>query len=116
MYGRSHKDGLHPHYNPLMFGEDCPSSLPRRGGGGAGAGGGAGGEQGSVQDMVTLAPATVITAKMDTLRDDGLHYVEYLRSQCGVAVVHAELPGSHWSVYAHTEVYREQLNAGVCGV
>jgi acetyl esterase len=101
MYGRSYLDGLHPHYNPLMYAQDCPHSVPGRAEGAS---------------AVTLAPATVITARQDTLRDDGLHYVQYLRGQCGIQVTHAELPGSHWSVYSHTGLYIQQLNAGVCGM
>jgi hypothetical protein len=41
--------------------------------------------------------------------------MEYLGGHCAVDVEHVELPGSHWSVYTHTDVYIEKLNAGVCG-
>ena len=102
MYANSYEDGTDPHYNPLMYMEDCPPFFPRRG-------------ECGFENAVTLAPAMVVTAKKDTLRDDGLDLVEYLGGHCAVDVEHVELPGSHWSVYSHTDVYREKLNAGVCG-
>lgn len=101
MYGSSYEDGMHPHYNPLMFAEDCPPFLPKRG-------------ECDFANPVTLAPATVVTAKKDTLRDDGVDLVNYLKGHCGVQVEHHELLGSHWSIYAHTEVYIGHLNSGVC--
>ena len=101
MYGNSYADGYHPHYNPLMFGNDCPTSSPV-----------------GTQNVsaVTLAPATLITAKKDALRDDGIDYVDYLKNVCSINVKHVELPGSHWSVYSHTDVYKMELRNGVCVV
>ena len=44
-------------------------------------------------DLAGLPPAVVMTAERDTLRPDGLRYVERLR-EAGVEVVHDETPGA----------------------
>jgi acetyl esterase len=46
-----------------------------------------------------LPPALVVTAEHDPLRDDGLRYVDRLRVN-GVAVQHAEVPGSAHGFFA----------------
>ena len=44
-------------------------------------------------DLTGLPPAIVMTAERDTLRPDGLRYVERLR-EAGVEVIHDETPGA----------------------
>jgi len=90
MYSRSWRDGLHRHYNPLH--SNCKSV--------AGAG-------------VRLAPALVVTAAQDAVRDDGIDYVHFLRD-CGIEVVHEEVPGTHWSFYRPPRNYKSFLQQGIC--
>ena len=92
MYGRNYSDGLHPHYNPLMLKEAC---------------------RGSADTPMQWPKTLIVTAQKDALRDDGLDYATYL-DDCGVDVIRKELPGSHWSVYSHPEIYWSELEDGVC--
>jgi len=89
MYSRSWRDGLHGHYNPLH--SNC--KLP---------------------GQVKLAPALVVTAAQDAVRDDGVDYVHFLKESCGVQVVHEEVPGTHWSFYRPPRQYKTVLQQGIC--
>ena len=92
MYSNGFRDGINPHYNPLMYGAACSESR-----------------------AVNFAPALIVTAKKDALRDDGRDYVAYLNStECRVPVTHLEVPGTHWSIYQNTKVYLESLQQGIC--
>lgn len=92
MYARSWRDGLHRYYNPLLFScEPGPASSAR------------------------LAPALVVTAGQDAVRDDGVDYVTYLRNSCRVEVSHEEVPGTHWSFYRPPRHYLATLQRGLCG-
>ena len=51
-------------------------------------------------DLTGLPPAVVMTAERDTLRPDGLRYVERLR-EAGVEVVHDETPGADHYFLTH---------------
>lgn len=51
-------------------------------------------------DLAGLPPAVVMTAERDTLRPDGLRYVERLR-EAGVDVVHDETPGADHYFLSH---------------
>lgn len=91
MHARNYTDGYNPHYNPIMHGASCAPSA-----------------------TASVAPAMIVTAAKDSLRDDGLDYLSYLRDSCQAHTTHIELPGSHWSVYAQSDLYRSKLADGIC--
>ena len=52
-----------------------------------------------------LAPATVITAEFDPLRDEGIAYGEMLKRD-GVAVNHRHFPGTAHGFFAQPRVFK----------
>lgn len=120
--GRSgFQDGTHPHYDPTMWGNRCKAH-----------GHDADAHESTNGSRVKFPRMLVVSAGKDALRDDALDYMHFLTDTCGVrsigttggesgsddshaVVEHLQLPGSHWSVYQHTDLYRTQLTEGVCG-